>query len=207
MSTPFLERHWRNLRQFIRFGIVGGSGLVVNMVVAVILHKLHGGTAYADARLFGIPGTPFNVRYRHFVWVMCFLVANLTNFQLNRSWTFKSSGHAKWSKEFWPFLAVGSVAAALGLLIITGFTHKGSPLYLPDPPFNENQGFTSREYWAQLLTIIITMPINFVVNKLWTFRAVRHGRQAAVPSLDASPDQAPASDSVTAPATTADPGH
>jgi len=25
-----------------------------------------------------------------------------------------------------------------------------------------------------LITIVVTMPINFVANKLWTFRAVRH---------------------------------
>ena len=30
------------------------------------------------------------------------------------------------------------------------------------------------EYWSQIFAIIVTMPINFVVNKLWTFRAVKH---------------------------------
>ncbi|MCM8898818.1 GtrA family protein, partial [Cutibacterium acnes] len=27
---------------------------------------------------------------------------------------------------------------------------------------------------SQIFAIIVTMPINFVVNKLWTFRAVKH---------------------------------
>ena len=42
----------------------------------------------------------------------------------------------------------------------------------------EEAGIHSREYWSQLLTILITMPINFIVNKLWTFRAVRNRHHA-----------------------------
>lgn len=177
------SRLWRTLRQFVRFGLVGGTGVIVNLAVAVLMHKLHGGTQNGNDPIWGILGTDFHVRYRHAVWIVSFLVANLTNFQLNRSWTFKSSKHSSWWKEFWPFLAVGSVAAAAGLFILTAFTHPGSPVYLPDPFFNESKGIHSREYWAQLLTILVTMPINFVVNKLWTFRAVRgqHPELATVP--------------------------
>ena len=54
------------------------------------------------------------------------------------------------------------------------FTNPTSPIYLPEPWFNEGRGIQSREYWSQIFAIIVTMPINFVVNKLWTFRAVKH---------------------------------
>ena len=57
-------------------------------------------------------------------------------------------------------------------------TNPTSPVYLPEPFFHEETGLRSREYWSQLIAIIITMPINFIVNKLWTFRAVRAGHQA-----------------------------
>ena len=167
------ERHGRNLWQFLRFGLVGGSGVVVNMVVAVIMHKLNGGTINAQNIVTSIPGTPFNVRFTSIVWIVGFLVANLWNFQLNRSWTFKSSKHASWFAEFWPFLAVGSAAAFVGLFLKIAFTNPTSPLYLPEPWFHEAAGLQSREYWSQLITIVLTMPINFVVNKLWTFRNVR----------------------------------
>ncbi|MGJ6981202.1 GtrA family protein [Aestuariimicrobium soli] len=181
------SRLWRTLRQFVRFGLVGGSGVVVNLAVAVVMHKAHGGTQHGNDPVWAIPGTAFNVRFRHVVWIVAFLVANLWNFQLNRSWTFKSAKHSRWWKEFWPFLAVGSVAAGAGLFILTAFTHTGSPIYLPDPFFNETKGIHSREYWAQLLTIVVTMPINFLVNKVWTFRAVRghHAELATVPLTDA----------------------
>ena len=167
-------RHRHHVRQFVKFGIVGGSGVIVNMAVAVLLHKLHGGTVNAQTPLFAIPGTAKMFRYVHFVWLASFLVANVWNFQLNRVWTFRASRHGTWLRQFGPFLMIGSVAALAGLLLISLFTHADSPLYLPEPFFHEQAGLRSRTYWAQLLTIVLTTPINFVVNKLWTFRAVHH---------------------------------
>jgi putative flippase GtrA len=170
------NRYRRTLWQFARFGIVGGSGIVVNMIVAIVMNKLNGGTRNAQEILFGVAGTPYNFRFTSLVWIVAFLIANVWNFQLNRSWTFKSSRHATWFSEFWPFLAVGSAAAAVGLFLKVAFTNPTSPIYLPEPYFHENSGLQSREYWSQLITIVLTMPINFVVNKLWTFRSVRSHR-------------------------------
>ncbi|GED97373.1 GtrA family protein [Gordonia crocea] len=180
MLTNLYDRYANTLRQLVKFGAVGGSGVLVNMVVTVIMNKLNGGSINAQNVLWSIPGTDFNVRFTALVWIVAFFVANLYNFQLNRSWTFQSSKHATWWGEFWPFLAVGSVAAAVGLVIKIALTNPSSPLFLPDPYFHEAAGLNSREYWAQLIAILITMPINFVVNKLWTFRAVRSSRLHAL---------------------------
>jgi putative flippase GtrA len=169
-----LGRYRTGARQFVMFGIVGGSGMVVNMIVTVLMNKANGGTQNAQDILFPIGGTDFNFRFTTLVWIVAFLVANLYNFLLNRHWTFGKGHKAPFWHEFWPFLLVGSVAAAAGIFIKLAFTNPTSPLYLPEPLFHENAGVNSREYWSQLLTIVITMPINFVVNKLWTFRAVRH---------------------------------
>lgn len=172
--ADFYSRYRHVLRQFVQFGFVGGAGVVVNMVIAVVMNKLNGGTVNAQNVVLAIPGTPYNIRFTSVVWIVAFLVANLFNFQLNRSWTFSNTPHAPWFKEFWPFLAVGSSAAFIGLFIKIAFTHPRSPVYLAEPWFHENAGLQSREYWAQLLTILITMPINFLANKLWTFRHVRN---------------------------------
>lgn len=176
MSSPpqAAAGHRQHLRQFIQFGLVGGSGVIVNLLVAVTMHRLHGGTVNAQVPLFGVPLTGKSFRYLHLVWLVAFLVANLWNFQLNRRWTFQASAHGSWWRQFIPFLTVGSAAALAGLVLISLFTHADSPLYLPEPWFHEQAGLRSRTYWAQLLTILLTMPINFVVNKLWTFRVVRH---------------------------------
>jgi len=167
------QRYQHVLRQFFKFALVGGAGVVVNMIVAILMNKAHGGTAYAQEALFPIVGTQFSFRFTSLVWIVAFLVANLFNFQLNRAWTFRGHPKAPWFSEFWPFLAVGSAAALAGLFIKIAFTNHTSPLYLPEPWFHENAGLQSREYWSQLLTIVITMPINFMVNKIWTFRHVR----------------------------------
>ena len=175
MTQATLFTRYRHVgRQFLKFGLVGGAGVVVNMLVAIALNKLNGGTINAQRIMFGIPATPFNFRFTSFVWIAGFLVANLFNFQLNRSWTFRGTRHAPWFTEFWPFLAVGSAAAVIGLFIKIAFTNPRSPVYLPEPWFHENAGLQSREYWSQLITIVITMPVNFIVNKLWTFRHIRN---------------------------------
>ncbi|MDF1489781.1 GtrA family protein [Tessaracoccus caeni] len=189
--NAFVAKYGRSMRQFIKFGIVGGSGVLVNMIVTVVMNKLHGGTINAQNILFSIPGTPFNVRFTAVVWVVAFLVANLWNFQLNRGWTFRSSKAAGWWSEFWPFLAVGSVAAAVGLIIKILLTNPASPVYLPEPYFHEEAGIHSREYWSQLIAIVVTMPINFVVNKLWTFRAVRSSALAAAAAAEAAEEARP----------------
>lgn len=168
-----LKRYRHSFHQLFKFGIVGGSGVLVNMVVAVVMNRLNGGSANAQAVIWAIPGSQYNVRFTALVWIGGFLVANLWNFQLNRWWTFKSAKHAGWWREFWPFLAVGTVAAVVGLVIKIALTNPDSPLYLPEPYFHEEAGIYSREYWSQLIAIVLTMPINFIVNKLWTFRAVR----------------------------------
>lgn len=175
MNLAALARRYAHVgRQFVKFGMVGGAGVAVNMAVAIALNKANGGTGNAQNILFAIPGTPWNVRFSTFVWVAAFLVANLFNFVLNRHWTFRHGAKAPFWSEFWPFLTVGAVAAFAGIFIKVALTNPTSPAYLPAPWFHEDAGIQSREYWAQLLTILITMPINFLVNKLWTFRHVRN---------------------------------
>ncbi|HCX84197.1 MAG TPA: GtrA family protein [Micrococcales bacterium] len=181
-STP--ARIARALRQFVKFGLVGGAGVGVNMAVAVVMNKANGGTANAQDVLFAIPGTDFNVRFTSLVWIVGFLVANLFNFQLNRSWTFQSANRAPWLQEFGPFLLVGSVAAFVGLFLKVALTNPTSPIYLASDWFHEDAGLHSREYWAQLITIVVTMPVNFLVNKLWTFRHVRNRHLARVEEIE-----------------------
>ncbi len=70
-----------------------------------------------------------------------------------------------------------------GIFIKIGFTNPTSPFYLPQPWFftDDGPGLQARVYWAQLIQIVLVMPINFVVNKLWTFRAVRRRHAASTP--------------------------
>jgi len=173
-----IARHRRNLLQFCRFAVVGASGVVVNMAALILVKKLGG---HPEVALFGLPPTAFHVRWYHFYSTIAFIVANLWNFQLNRSWTFRSSTHTRWWKEYWPFLVVGLLGQVIGLVLLTLLMHRGSPLSLPTDVFDDSNGLRTRLYWAQLIVIAVVTPLAFVLNKLWTFAAVRTDHPEAVP--------------------------
>ena len=187
MIKAVWDRYGHSMRQFVRFGIVGGSGVIVNMLVMIAVAKLFpllwasAAVPEGEGVAAPIPGTEFNVRWYHVFATVAFLVANAYNFQLNRWWTFKSHRSAGWWREYWPFLAVGLVALAFGQVVFTGLMHPGSPVALPTDVFDGSSGFRSRHYWANLIMIVCTIPISFLLNKFWTFKSVRGASDTEVP--------------------------
>ena len=135
------RNNWDSLWQFIRFGVVGGLGVLVNMGVLIACRKLFpllwasAGVPEGEGVWFAIPGTEYNIRWYYVMSTIAFLLANLFNFQLNRWWTFKSHKLASWFREYWPFLIVGLVALAVGQVIITALMHPYSPVALPATVF------------------------------------------------------------------------
>ncbi len=179
-----IARHRHTIRQFVKFALVGAAGVVVNQVVLIAANKMgRGGLGVLpqDAAFPLVAG--FNVRWYHVYIALAFLVANLFNFELNRRWTFRSSKHASWVSEYFPFLGTGLFALALGLVISTLLMHPNSPIGLPDSVFNDSSGLRNKLYWANLIQIAVVTPVNYVINKVWTFRAVRH-RVPSVPVPD-----------------------
>lgn len=163
-------RHRHNWVLLLRFALVGASGVLVNLLTLVLVKRL--GPAPEDA-IVGVALTEFNVRWYHVYSTVAFFVANLWNFQLNRTWTFRSAKHAGWWREYGPFFAVGLVGQAIGLLVLTALMHRGSPLALSTELFDGSTGLRTRLYWAQLIVICLVTPLSFVLNKVWTFAAVR----------------------------------
>lgn len=165
-------RHRHNWGLLFRFGLVGGSGVLVNLLVTIVLKRT--GPHFEDIAI-NLPLTEFNVRWYHLFSMASFLVANLTNFQLNRVWTFRSARHSTWLHEYGPFLAVGLAAQMVGLAILTLLMHPDSLLALPSDVFDNSTGLRTKLYWGQLIVITVTVPISFVLNKVWTFSSVRGG--------------------------------
>jgi putative flippase GtrA len=163
-------RHRHNWILLGRFGVVGASGVLVNMLTLILVKKV--GPEVREA-IIGIPLTSFNVRWYHVYSTIAFLVANLWNFQLNRSWTFRTSKHAAWWREYLPFFAVGLLGQLVGLVLLTLLMHESSPLHLSQAVFDDSTGLRTRLYWAQLIVIVVVTPVSFVLNKVWTFAAVR----------------------------------
>jgi putative flippase GtrA len=160
-------RNHNGLRQLVKFGLVGGTGVVVNLVAIIICNKA-GPDAHAIA--INLPWSRFNVRNYHVYASVAFLVANLWNFQLNRSWTFRTSKHASWLSEYWPFLLTGLVALVGNLAVLTALLHPSSPIGLPGF-LDDSSGFRTRLYWGQLIAVVVVTPVTFLVNKYWTFTA------------------------------------
>ena len=136
-------------------------------------------TQLSASTTFDLPLTEFNVRWYHAYSTIAFLVANLWNFELNRLWTFRSAKHSGWFREYFPFLTVGILGQIVGLGILTLLMHPNSIFSLSSTFFDNSTGFRTRFYWAQLITIAIITPLSFLLNKFWTFSAVRGKNRAS----------------------------
>ena len=155
------------LRQFVKFGLVGVSGIVVNMLITYLMNQLNGGAANAREPVWTSPINNWALRYSYLVYIVAFIVANTWNYQLNRKWTFRGTNQSWW-RGFFYFFGAGVIGAIVGLAVKIALTHPNSPLYLPG--WFTDSGWRAREYWGQLAGVLVGTPVNFVVNKLVTFR-------------------------------------
>jgi putative flippase GtrA len=133
--ASFAER--RGVRQFVKFGIVGFSGLIVNLIVFTILQRLdpdHQQALHYDA-----------------LYSIGFLAGGLSNYWLNRVWTFRSSGDAL--REGAQFLTVSVLALITGLIV--------SALVAPALGHGHRTWF---------IATVAGIFVNFFINKYWTFK-------------------------------------
>ncbi|MDO5031833.1 GtrA family protein [Corynebacterium sp.] len=173
MADLSFARFASNFGQFLKFGLVGGSGTLVNMLTAVVAAKV--GLALVGAQpndaFMNLFGSSFNVRWYMVFSTVAFLVANMWNYQLNRMWTFRSVEKVSWLRGFFPFLLTGIGAFVVSLVLQHFLMHPESPIQLPPHIFDDSTGFRKMYYWANMISIIVAMPINFIINKVWTFRS------------------------------------
>jgi putative flippase GtrA len=86
-----------------------------------------------------------------------FLVAVTNNYTWNRIWTFRGQrGHIAYQGI--RFLIVSLIALAANETLLTAFVALGMGKIV-----------------AQAVAVVLVMPINFVGNKLWSFRPGRRG--------------------------------
>jgi putative flippase GtrA len=122
-----------NWLQLFRFGLVGGSGYVVNLAVFAMLSGPLGLHHLAAA-------------------IGAFGVAVVNNFWWNRHWTFDArDGHAGFQAA--RFFTVSLLGLGVNLVLLELFV---SGVELPELP-------------SQALAVALTLPVNFIGNKLWTF--------------------------------------
>jgi putative flippase GtrA len=128
----------RGVRQFVKFAVVGASGFVVNLVVFTLLQRVVPNHAAAG---------PYNVIYS-----IAFLTGGVSNYFLNRAWTFRSTGHV--GREGLSFMTVSVLALIVGLIVSAAI----SPWL----------GHGHKTWFVSTVSAIV---VNFFVNKYWTFRS------------------------------------
>lgn len=181
----------RHVVEFLQFGIVGGSGFVVNLAATVALAKIFTAAgAQQGSALFPLFVMDKNFRVYHLISTLAFVIANVWNFELNRAWTFRKGGKSSRTR-FARYFLIGAVAQIVGLWLLTLLMNPHTIIGLPRDVFDSSTGLRTPLYWSQLIQIVLTMPVSFVLQKLWTF-----GAQDA----PASGEPAGAADALAAPA-------
>ncbi len=130
----YLKYKKKLFKEFIKFGIVGGIGTLINI-----------GILYFFTEKFGI----------HYLIsaIFSFIIAMTSNFILNKIWTFKENVREKIGKKYLQFSLVSIAALLVNLLFLYIFTDVLGIYYII----------------SQILAIGISLIINFVGNKRWTF--------------------------------------
>jgi dolichol-phosphate mannosyltransferase len=125
----------RGVRQFVKFGIVGASGLIVNFIIAHLLERTTSLSGFTD-------------------FAIGFMAGGVSNYVLNRVWTFRSNRHPLF--EGLQFLTVSLISLGLGKIVFAIADHYG---------FHH---FSTTWLVATLCGIFV----NFFLNKYWTFKHV-----------------------------------
>lgn len=137
----FTERLDEEQRRFVKFGLVGSLGTVVDF------------TLLTGLKLLGWPTLAANS--------LSFCAGLLNNFTLNRLWTFRQGQPSDWGRQLLRFSAVSLVGLLLSNAIVLGLEGAISPLlsngdwaYLP----------------AKLVATGLVLFWNYSANRKWTFR-------------------------------------
>jgi len=131
--------------RFLKFAIVGGSGVVVNMGMlwlgkVFIFNAMSHQSAIAWAGFFAIA------------------ISILTNFLLNDGWTWsdrRADGVRAFLVRMGKYVLVASVAGVVQWLILQGFVHVGVHYLL-----------------SNLVGIAAGIVMNYCANNWWTFRSI-----------------------------------
>lgn len=145
------------IRKFVRFAIVGASGMIVDYGFLVLF-----------VQVFGWPGLVSNA--------LSFTLAASWNYMLNRVWTFGSK-EEKVGKEYAKFFTVSVIGLGISTLTIWLIVK-----LIPSWSEESGEGFVVAGvtvlwfYVAKAISIAITMLWNFFANYLYTFKKVNGER-------------------------------
>ena len=150
---------WPLLVRFFKFGVVGGSGVVVNLGLYALL-----------TRACGLFDTLFE---RGLSYAVSVEISIITNFLLNDAWTFADRRESVlWRHRFLRFHLVSAVGFGVNWGVFTGLNWlmlEGSLSFLGDVTV-AGKTFNVDDMLAACVGIVAATMWNFFGNLLWTWR-------------------------------------
>lgn len=138
-----LDRRPGEVTRFLKFALVGAIGMVVDLTILNIMHKV-----------VGLPLLAANT--------ISFTAAVLSNFTWNRLWTFPESRKRPLLPQLAQFALVNFVGLAINNLVLW-VVFKLVEDVIPDP-LNYN--------FAKITAIGVVLFWNYGINRLWTYKGI-----------------------------------
>jgi len=138
-----LEAHPQELVRFLKFAAVGAFGMVVDLTVLNVMHKV-----------FGLPLLVANT--------ISFSTAVVSNFTWNRLWTFPESRERPIVPQLLQFGLVNVIGLTINNLVLW-ILFQLIDGFIPDP-LNYNL--------AKIGAIGVVLFWNYGINRLWTYRGI-----------------------------------
>lgn len=140
------EEKWEAFFQFVKFAIVGVSNTLVSYLINVMT-------------LMMLQRTAFEYDY---------MIANVAGFSLSVLWSYY------WNNKLVFTLSQGEKRNPLKTLLKTYMAYGFSGFVLNNVLSTIwIQGFGFSKYIAPILNLPFSMPVNFLINKLWAYRGKR----------------------------------
>ena len=148
LRLPIINRmgfadHPREFIRFLKFSTVGAIGMVVDLTILNLMHKL-----------VGLPLLASNS--------ISFTTAVVSNFTWNRLWTFPESRQRPIVSQLGQFALVNVIGLGINNAVLWA-AFQGTKLIVPDP-WDYNL--------AKVLAIGVVLFWNYFVNRAWTYRGI-----------------------------------
>ena len=134
------------LVQFVKFGLVGVSNTLISYGIEMLGYYV----------VFARVNWPERVRIA-VVTAVAFVVSVLNSYYWNNRYVFRDAERKTFGDHLKALLKMAACYALTGLIlapILKVWIHERGVAY----------------WLASLLTLVVTVPLNFVLNKLWAFR-------------------------------------
>lgn len=153
---------WETLVQFVKFGLVGVSNTVISYSVELLCYYvLFVGTDFHGlCWLLSSVGIGMSTESARIIVtsILAFMISMTNSYYWNNKHVFASGRKKTIAQHVQTYLKTAACYALTGLLLSpwakTVLAARGMPYWL-----------------SALLVLIVTIPLNFLMNKLWVFRS------------------------------------